>query len=545
MDNSPPIANAPSPRPPALSGRLVLLAWALLRLPLGAIALYLCKEPLIDLAESLGLFEGLVNRTIFLGSTLAERLLSLGVMSVVLLGIAALSRRCQSWRRQRWCQYAATFAILCVLFQVVPTRRGPLLAAGLTGLLVVNSQSTPQLWAGIRQHQRLANWGFGLAVGLAEILLLKPFILWLLTLVPYRQKLDRGGRSPLPQRHQTRGRLALLDQLPPIMIAALAAFLLNSQPLLDLAARWHGVGSAATPQRPVQKFAAGDFNGLALNPEQHQLYVSGHGLAALHAYDTNDLAKPPQKSPVPSSYAQGFAYSATHGELYVYNAETDTLQILNANGLTLRRSLPHINVAPGDAWVVWDAVSDRIIIASEADHPGGHALVVIHRPTGQVVQQLDLNTGNIFLHPGQPVLYLSAFRRTNQLMRYDTQTGAIAQVPTDPRVHRMGWDNQRDELLLASSVRSKVLRYDAQTLEFKGTIPTAFSVRSVAVDPQRHLLLTAGLANNMLEVIDLNTYKKIAAYYLGPWLREICLDAEAGIAYVSANGALFKVQYVP
>jgi hypothetical protein len=63
------------------------------------------------------------------------------------------------------------------------------------------------------------------------------------------------------------------------------------------------------------------------------------------------------------------------------------------------------------------------------------------------------------------------------------------------------------------------------------------------VDSSRHWLLCGSLVTHQLEVIDLNTQQRVAAYYLGPWLRTIVLDSQAGVAYVSSHGGLFAVQY--
>ena len=101
----------------------------------------------------------------------------------------------------------------------------------------------------------------------------------------------------------------------------------------------------------------------------------------------------------------------------------------------------------------------------------------------------------------------------------------------------------QDEVLYPSPLHSAVLRFDAQTLEFKGRIPTVFGVRNLTVDPVRNLLLTVSGLTNTLDVIDLKTRKRVAKYYIAPWLRTIALDAKVGIAYVSSAMGLFKVDY--
>jgi DNA-binding beta-propeller fold protein YncE len=100
------------------------------------------------------------------------------------------------------------------------------------------------------------------------------------------------------------------------------------------------------------------------------------------------------------------------------------------------------------------------------------------------------------------------------------------------------------EVLVASPVHSEVLRFDAETLDLKGSIPSIFGVRSLAIDPVRKLLLCGSMVNNLLEVIDLETNKRIAKYYVGPWFRKIVLDTNTGIAYISTGMGLYRVNYM-
>jgi len=86
-------------------------------------------------------------------------------------------------------------------------------------------------------------------------------------------------------------------------------------------------------------------------------------------------------------------------------------------------------------------------------------------------------------------------------------------------------------------LHSDVLRFDAQTLEFKGRIGTVFGVRALAVDAARNLLLTGSGLTNMVDVIDLKTKKRVAKHYVGPWLRAIALDQKAGMPTSLPPGA--------
>jgi hypothetical protein len=172
--------------------------------------------------------------------------------------------------------------------------------------------------------------------------------------------------------------------------------------------------------------------------------------------------------------------------------------------------------------------------------------VIVDRPTGQVLDQLNLDPGNIALHPTKPWLYMSFLRRINALLVYDLeQQRIIKRVPAPERLDRMIFvpGEHGLELFASAPLNSAVLRFDAETLARQETIKTLFGGRAIAVDSTRNLLLCGSLVTHQLEVIDLATQQRIASYYLGPWLRTIVLDTEAGIAYVSSHGGLFTVQY--
>jgi len=71
-----------------------------------------------------------------------------------------------------------------------------------------------------------------------------------------------------------------------------------------------------------------------------------------------------------------------------------------------------------------------------------------------------------------------------------------------------------------------------------------FGVRTLAVDPERNLLVSASRSTNMVDVMDLGTQKRTATYYAGPWLRSSLLTREAAWAYVSSTEGLFAVNYL-
>ena len=93
-------------------------------------------------------------------------------------------------------------------------------------------------------------------------------------------------------------------------------------------------------------------------------------------------------------------------------------------------------------------------------------------------------------------------------------------------------------------MKSKILRFDANTLESKGEIKTVYGVRAITIDTARNLLLSGSLVTGMIDVIDLNTYQSVGKFYVGPWIRTITLDSENGIAYVSTKYQILRFKYI-
>jgi len=327
-----------------------------------------------------------------------------------------------------------------------------------------------------------------------------------------------------------------------ILVPAMGTLLLDGWSLVGLARRLHA-------EKAVQQLTGEDLNGLAVDTEQGLLFASGHGSNYILAYNLRALDQPPRRSQVEVGAAENFFYNPLHREIYVVNEESRALLVLDATQLALKKSIPVPDVAPGDYWVMWDQHTDSIIITAETGDRGGFPFLVSNRATGELVYSLKHCDGEvctpyrILLHPSKPLLYMGFKKK--KLLAYDTQ---LRQVVASAEVGDRWMDGialtpSLDELLVGAPVSSAVLRFDAATLKPKGRIATVFGVRSLAVDPVRNLLFTASLLRNKLDVIDLKTMSRVAQYHVGPWLRAIALDTDAGIAYVSSNEGLYKVNY--
>ena len=512
----------------------ILGIWAALRLPILAIALYLWREQFVYLVEQFIGLEEPTEWAIYFISTFYERIFLFLVFSMTLAGSVILVKNIRSKLLKYLLPVFTCLILLLVVFAIVPgthliSLKKIFTISCITLVFAVNT--IPDTWytkfITNNPGSWISNCIFTVAVGFSEVLLLKPFLLWLLMRLYGWNVVVTGINRQL------------VRWLPIIiLVPALAVLPLSGHSLINLS-------RTLRADAAVKMFAEGDFNWLDFNSEQNTLYAVGHGTNYIQAYNVNNLEQAPRKSRVETGKAQGFAYNESAKELYVYNPKTNNLLFLNANTLDLVKSIKVPQVAPGDSWIAWDKFSDNIIIASEADQETGFPFVVVNRTTGNVVDTELIDPGNILLNENKPFVYMNFFRRRNELLMYDTQRRQVVKkAPTDKRVDRMAFAARDNEVLVASPLNSTVLRYDANTLESKGKIKTVFGVRTLAVDSLRNLILCGSLVTNMLEVTDLTTHKLISKYYVGPWIRTISLNTKAGVAYVSTNGELFKVQYV-
>lgn len=514
-------ANTSTPRLVRLQPGFLLRLWVVARVPLFIAALYfIWPDEFIWLATI---------SAIHLIGTAPERLVIFLLVGLFLGGSFILAGKLSAKSLRFLTPLGLAFGLFWGLFYWIPGPQPLVAALFLTGVLTANTFSDDWLAGFISKNpgRRLANLIFGLIIGLSELLLLKPLLLWLPV---------RWPASKVPKTFGVSwGRWPAL-----LLVPGLAAFLLDPYSLSDL-------HRSLWPDPAVHLFAKGNFNWLELDLKRQTLYASGFGTNHLQAFNLNALDQSARQSPVENGYAQGFDYNPSTQELYVYNQLTQELIFLDATTLRLKKSVPIPQVSPGDAWLVWDKFSNSIIIASEADEQTGYPFVVIDAATEKVLDTRNEAPGSIALHPAKPWLYLSFFRRDSELLVYDTQLHhLVAKTQTPERLDRMIFAVVANELelLVPSPADSVILRFNAETLERKEAIKTLFGARAIAVDSIHNLIICGSLVTNKLEVIDLTTQQHIAEYYVGPWQRTITLDSQAGIAYVSTHEGIFRVNYL-
>lgn len=507
----------------------LLHAWILLRLPILGLVIFVFRSQASAILEQFVQLNVIADFVVYTLSTLSIRLYLVGGLLLGLISIHWLIWKViRSSAMQLILFVGATFTAVWVFFQFIVLASNPLLRSfAVTIIVAVNHLSIEWLVKGLKIN-RGADLFFTVIPGLPEIFLPQSYFIWL------REKLGRPASStPSPDRSWALGILCA---------SILAVFLwtpFNNQRILTAGELLH-----ADPA--VVKFADGDYNWIELNPDTDELYAVGYYSNFIMIFNTNEIKALPRKSKTSIDGAQSFGFNPDLQQVYMYNHMAKELVYLDAPDLAVSRTLPIPDLSNGDVWVKWNQLTDTIVLSSEADLNIGTPFYLLDRENGSTQATIPLPvipTAYIVFHPEKPILYFNSFKDT-YLAAWDMEKHQIIQqTETSPRTDRMTLSPTASELLVASPMEGAVLRYDLETLEFKGKINTSFGDRTLAVDSDRNLLFMGNFINNRLTMIDYKTLRVIRSFYLGPWIRTITLDTENGIAYVSTVRNLFKVTY--
>ena len=497
--------------------------WVLLRGPALILAAYVLRSPILAAIEAHVDIVAITRSVIEILSKPVSR-----VVSAIIFGGALLLAWVVAKRFRPLTAYVSVLLMAGLLLAfaydagVMSARRG-----GLVWLVIAANFIPRSFFEVVERYSRARNVLFVAGVGIAELFFAREYWLWVRRQMGAARTFDHTG--------------LLATALPALLIGSTAfALLIRGDDLLMFEQRLRLSPDAVILERGQS------FNWLDLDSTGRYLYATGHTLAHLRRYDLFNPSAAPLQSQVSTGGAQGFAYDASANEIYAVNTFTNQLVYFDATTLEPSRVVDVPRLSPGDPWVAVDGPTGTVTIVSEADSQVGAPLIVVERTSGRILGEAQLDAGNILKHPTKPWLYLSFFRRRNEVVLYDLAARSIRRsTAADAQAERMAYWEAGNELLVTSPVRSRIMRFDADTLSPKGYLPAPFGARAIALDEQRQLLLCGNIATGYVVIIDLRTNTSVARHYLGPWLRTISLHVESGTAYVSSNGALYRLEYAP
>ena len=504
-------------------GSALVLFWAVVRLPALALALYLLRSPIVTVIETRFDILAATRFVIDLLSTPVVRVAFAGIFFCACLLVVAVVRMFRPLMPYLAVMFTSGLIVaLSSMSGVLSQRRGMLV-----WLILATNLAPPRFFALTSRFPHIWSAVMLAGVAVAELFVAREYWQWL------RSRISGERRSAGQSGDEVTG------AIPGLVLASFAfGILIRSNDLLTLEQRLRLSGDAVVVERGQS------FNWLELDGTGTYLFVTGHTLPYLRRYDLRDLMQPPLLSRTSTGGAQGFAYDPGANEIYAVDTTTNKLMYFDATTLAERRVIDVPALSPGDSWLAVDPGTDTLTVVSEADVHVGVPLIVVDRSTGRILGQEQLDAGNVLKHPSKPWLYLSFFRRRNEVLLYNLEVRAVTnKAAADSQAERMVYWKERNELLVTSPLESRIMRFDADRLEPKGYIPASFGVRAIAVDESRQLLLCGNLATGYLDIIDLTSGSVLKKQYLGPWLRTIQVQVETGTAYVSSNGALYRLNY--
>lgn len=476
------------------------------------------------------------NWPLMLVSTLLPRVVLAALyMATLAAAIAAARTIPKGWR------YPALAAIALFASIFLARLVGEQLWRGFAvGALFAANMAPTDLLTGLFARSLLApvfDVGFGLTILVSELLLPVPFLYWV-----------RSKRLGSPAR--PKGPLAFAVRfLPAFAVSGVAVALLA--PYSSMAAlQWRFAHSPGVDRFNGDGFglhSSGDVAEMVIDRATSRLLLCGNGNSTVIAAQLNEPHAALGSTGIPSGGAQFCYADSARRELLVGNEHAGSLIVANLDNYAVKRRIGPLNFGVGEIFVSKQASSRFAVVATEdVSHNGLPHIRVADLDTGRLVAESLVRPGYLFVHPKLPIAYVSSYSDGFGVIALDLPTLKVrARDPGDPRLDRITLDPTRDEILVASPLRGRVLAYDAATLQPRGTISTQFGVRSMGVDATRDLLVTASLVSSGVDVIDLRTRRVLASYRLGPWLRDVAIDAPCGRAFVSSRHGVYAVPYAP
>jgi DNA-binding beta-propeller fold protein YncE len=495
---------------------------------------FLFCDRLIDLLEATFSLV-FVHAPIYLFSTRYQRLIGFALYLAVCLAVSILRPLSGSWSRTILC--AGILATTTASTLHLTGQAHPILLAGLLVFVFFANGQQAQEIARMVAGSRLVDLSFLLGVGIAELLLVRPFAYW----VWFRA----SGRVWSPPSSFSFRRF-----VPGALLAsALFALLLPYPTLARLGVRYF-----LDPQ--AERIYGGDtfslsspadIAWLAFDSARQRLYVCGNGTDVVLVLDARSSDTRLRPTDVKTDGAQFCGFIPQRGEILAYEQDSGFLSWVDATTMAVIRRV-NVGRIPLEVYIGYDVANDAIFLTSESGRETGTAPgLVVSATSGEIMGRFRHGSGeigNIAMHPNGHFAYFAFFTSATGIVKFDVaRREPVATVQGDPRLDRLLVDGRRNELLVASPVHSRVLVYDAVTMQSKRPIATVFGARSLAIDHKRDVLLVTSLLSNELDVIDLDTRTSVATFRLGPWLRDVALDEQAGVAYVTSRHGLYKVRY--
>ena len=103
---------------------------------------------------------------------------------------------------------------------------------------------------------------------------------------------------------------------------------------------------------------------------------------------------------------------------------------------------------------------------------------------------------------------------------------------------------QAETVYVSNEKDNSVSVIDGESLKVTSTIKTGRRPRGIVLSEDMSKLYVCIGDDNRVDVIDLKTGKSLRRYRLGPWLRDVLIVGDEGVALVASRYGLYKLNYL-
>ena len=515
-------------RQPLLSLRLIA--------PLLILVLaYLLRAPILDLVDR---FFGLqfMFTVVHVLSTLSVRILffagGFAFFTALWFALSPLTND-----RIRIIVYAATIAIIVASTLIIlRTVKVGLLAGVLTFVLVGINSIASRDWDYFVESKivgPIIRLGLWLGIG-TEAIIPRPFTIWTAQKLNARHHIKpilNGWLIPVPGAAIASGIATLLLPYSIYMQVGEALFMSPEVTIMT--------GSQYNEWSPH------DVSDIARDPATEDLFICGDGLLAPKVLRRGKA--PAVSSDIFNGGNEFCEFSASRNLFLTVRRDDAKLLAIDPKKLQINSELTLENLPAGEILMALQDKLGLVAIVSENIYRTneGADIRIVDLDRLATITEIDDDAGYVIAHSNAPVIYINHFGMDIGIRAYDMVTGKLlATSQVFGRSDRMVFDELRNEVLATAPETGEIRRFDAETLKEKEPIKTVFGARGLAIDPTRDLLLVSSFLTNKLDVIDLETGRRLRTYRLGPWLRDVRVAPDKGIAYVASRYALYEVNYL-
>lgn len=144
--------------------------------------------------------------------------------------------------------------------------------------------------------------------------------------------------------------------------------------------------------------------------------------------------------------------------------------------------------------------------------------------------------------PGSDRIFTVSFWRSQSVAEIERSTMAVrARRDVGGAHYDMVFDPAGDRLFVSAFYGSRIRILRGSGLAPIGRIPTGLGARALALDRRRDLLLASSVYDGALTVCRASTGGRLAWLHVGGHVKDIAVDEERGLAWLSSRCGMFRV----